>query len=400
MLEYSHDSVFVLASLAIALMAGFSGLSLTRGISALDDTRRRIVISIAAVILGWGIWSMHFVAMLGLELPVLFYYDALTTMISALTAILIAGLALLVLHTGRRTTGKIVLAGGIIGIGIPVMHYIGMSGIELCQPVYSVSGVALAFAVSMVLGVTSVFACYSHRSHVNILVGTLGFGLAVFTVHFVAMWGTGFRASPPSDGVGLVMGNDILAFGVTLSAFVLSGGFLLSGASFVESLSRRGSDGGAPAMAEPDEAPGPPPAAPDPLPAPVAVEGVAPAAPAPAGPDGVSPGITRLPYEQNAQTHFVKPHDVLAVRAEGRYTLVYTADEKLFCPWSISEVARRIPDSVLTRTHRSYLVNLDRVSTFERKKDTGVCHFDAAPALEKVPVSRSHLAEVRDRLGL
>ena len=74
MLDYSHNSLFVLASLAIALIAGFSGLSLTQGASQMSAPVRKIVVSAASVILGSGIWSMHFVAMLGLELPVAYFH--------------------------------------------------------------------------------------------------------------------------------------------------------------------------------------------------------------------------------------------------------------------------------------------------------------------------------------
>ena len=40
--------------LAIALMAGFSGLSLTRGASALPETQRKLTVVIAAIVLGGG----------------------------------------------------------------------------------------------------------------------------------------------------------------------------------------------------------------------------------------------------------------------------------------------------------------------------------------------------------
>jgi NO-binding membrane sensor protein with MHYT domain len=78
-IEYTHDFRFVLASLAVVMMAGFTGLSLTRGASPLDTVRRKLVVTMSAVALGGGIWSMHFVAMLGLRLPVEFYYDGLVT---------------------------------------------------------------------------------------------------------------------------------------------------------------------------------------------------------------------------------------------------------------------------------------------------------------------------------
>ncbi len=49
---------------------------------------RKLSVSLAAVALGGGIWSMHFVAMLGLQLPIPIYYDAMIMLGSALVAIL------------------------------------------------------------------------------------------------------------------------------------------------------------------------------------------------------------------------------------------------------------------------------------------------------------------------
>ena len=101
-LDQSNDVRLVLAALGVAMMAGFTGLSLTRGAQRLPLGRRKLVVSMAAVALGGGIWSMHFVAMLGLQLPILFYYDALITLISALVAILIVGVACWCCISGRE----------------------------------------------------------------------------------------------------------------------------------------------------------------------------------------------------------------------------------------------------------------------------------------------------------
>ncbi|WGW02368.1 MHYT domain-containing protein [Tropicibacter oceani] len=394
MLDYSHNPAFVLASLAIALIAAFSGLSLTQGLSKMSETVRKIAVSASAVILGWGIWSMHFVAMLGLDLPIAFFFDPLVTLISALTAILFMGLALLIVHFGQRTRAKIVTAGAVVGIGIPVMHYIGMSGMELCAPVYSAAGVVAALVLSIGLSVLSFLIAYDGRSARNIVLGTLGFGLAVFAVHFIAMAGTGFVPMPEASAILPPMSPGVLAFGVTISAFVLSGIFLLNGASFA---TRLGGVSAAPAKMAPE----------DPSRAAVPPAPPTPAAPAPApdtateiAPPGAVPAGLRIPYEAEARTHFIAANEVSAVRAEGHYTVLYSGASKLFCPWSITEAEARIPKDRFIRTHRSYLVNLDHVTSFERKKDNGVCFFEGTAALPKVPVSRSRLAEVRDRLGM
>lgn len=360
LLAHSHNSLFVLASFAIALMAGFSGLSLTRGASKLPLGLRKLVVSGSAIILGWGIWSMHFVAMLGLELPAQFFYDPLITLISALTAILITGAALLVVHFGTRTRARIVLAGAIVGVGIPTMHYIGMSGMEVCRPVYSALGIATALAASILLSIASFLISYDDRRIKNILLGTLGFALAVFAVHFIAMAGTGFLLVAEQTITGPQLSNELLAFGVTLSVFILSGAFLLTGATF--STTPRQTPSHSP---EPQDNP-----------------------------------MLRVPYEADAKTHFIDIAQIAAIRAEGHYTVLYAGDEKLFCPWSISEAEKRIKSDSFLRVHRSYLVNTDHVTSFERKKDNGVVYFDETEALSKVPISRTRLPEMKARFGV
>ncbi|WP_170468141.1 MHYT domain-containing protein [Ruegeria arenilitoris] len=361
MLDYSHNAWLVAASLAVAMMAGFTGLYLTHGASKLDDQRRKLVVALAAIILGGGIWSMHFVAMLGLQLPILFYYDALITLISALVAILMVGLALLILHFRPRTMGTLVAAGVIVGLGIVVMHYVGMAGMELCRPVYNVWDVTISTVASVLLSVLAIWAAYDNRTQRNILLGTVCFGLAVFTMHFVATGLTDFVATDSAGGAGPALNNQVLAMGVTVAVFLICGAFLLTGITFIE--------------------PAPAPVTPTPEPEPTVLR---------AG----------VPFEREGQTFFAEPARIAAIRAEGHYTVLYMGSEKLFCPWSITEAETRLKQDGFLRAHRSYLVNPKHVSSFERHKDNGTCYFDGVDALTKVPVSRSRLTDIREALGL
>jgi len=375
MLDTSHDALMVAASLAVSMLAAFTGLSLTRGLSALPPGARKAMIAMAAVALGGGIWSMHFVAMLGLRLPVPYFYDPLITLISALVAILATGLALLLLHFMARTPPVLVGAGATMGAGVAAMHYLGMSGIELCTPVYSAGGVGAALAAAVALGIAAIWIAYGARTRRNILLGTGVFGGAVVAVHYIAMAGTGFVADPVSGVAGPLIGNETLALLVTMAAFLICGGFLLTAATFFLPQ---------PAVAAGGVALMPPPR-----------DLVAPAAPAP-----IAGAAAPVPFERHGRTEFVAPDRIAAIRAEGHYTVLYVGDEKLFCPWPISKARARLPDGLFQQVHRSYLVNPAHVTGFERRKDNGVIYFERTPALDKVPVSRARLAETRDRLGL
>lgn len=372
MLEYSHNEWLVLASLAVSLMAGFTGLSLTRGASELNARQRKVTVVMASIALGGGIWSMHFVAMLGLQLPILFYYNALNTLISALVAILMAGLALLLLHFKPRTPTTIIMAGIIVGLGIVVMHYVGMLGMQLCRPEFGAVDILLSTIAALVLSTLAIWVAYDARTHRNILLGTVCFGFAVFAVHFIAMAQTDFFAIQGAESVGTILSNETLALGVTLAVFLICGAFLLTSITFI------GQD-------SPDAA------------LPSGEASLTDSEPEKPGPPDLTAGI---PYERDGQTYFTPHRAVAAIRAEGHYTLLYLADEKLFCPWPITDAESRLASVGFLRVHRSYLINPSHVSGFARSKDTGICYFDDVGSLSKVPVSRSRLGNVREALGL
>lgn len=373
-LDYLHNPWLVLASFAIALMAGFTGLSMARGLSRVPAGQRKLRVAMASVVLGGGIWSMHFVAMLGLQMPILFYYDPLVTLISALLGILVVGLGLIILHFRRRTPARIIVAGLVVGTGILGMHYTGMAGMRACVAEYTPGGIFIAVTTSLALAPLAVWIAYWERTRRNVLFGTLCFALAVVALHYIAIWNTSFlEASLPE--FDLILGNEALAIVVTLAAFVICGAFLLAGATFFPETS----DGTVAAQAQ----------APAPMP------------PAPAGETPEPPRrLQPVPYERDGRTLFAEPASIAAFRAEGHYTILYRGSERVFCPWSISEAERRLDGSDFLRVHRSYLVNPAHATGFERRKDSGVIHFDGVTALANVPVSRSRLTEVRDLLGL
>lgn len=403
-LDYSHNPMLVFASLLVAMMAGFTGLSLTKGLSERNVVHRKISVALASVALGGGIWSMHFVAMLGLQLPIMFYYDAAITLASALVAILVVGIALLILHFRQRTRTSLVAAGVIVGLGVLAMHYIGMSGLELCEALYTPTGIALAIVSSCALNVAAFSIAYGKRTNRNIIVGTLFFGFAVFAVHFVAIGGTDFVAVDVLNEVGPLISKEVMAIGVVLSSFVLCGAFLLTSITFsttpqlatvpqvaLEDSFRTASGIGsgvgngtggraAPIIsAKADDE----------------IEGET-------VPDQniiATAANKQIPYEQGGRTFFLDVEVVAAIRAEGHYTHLYTLTDKLFCVWSITEAEKRLTPGPFIKTHRSYLINPSFVTGFERFKDNGVCHFEVA-SLTKVPVSRSRLRVVRDALGV
>ena len=360
-LNASHSSFLTAMSCLVALVAGFTGLSLTRDLAAKPVLQRKASVALAAITLGGGIWAMHFVAMLGLQLPILFFYDAAITLVSALSAILLVGIALILLHFTERTPQIITLAGGIVGVGVLVMHYIGMAGLELCRAVYTPVGVLVSSVVAIALCILAIWAAYGRRSNKNILLGTGCFAAAVCSVHFLALAGTNFVSVSSLAEFGPTMSNETLALGVIFFSFVIFGACLWVSVTYL----------------------------------------VAPSASTSADVKDDMPdrkARIQIPCERDGGKVFLWSNDVLFVRADGHYTQIYTANERLFCAWPVTEATKRLLPAGFLQTHRSYLVNPARVARFERTKDKGRCIFDGAES-PPAPVSRSKLKEIQDALA-
>ena len=307
---------------------------------------------------------MHFVAMLAHEFSLPVYYDSLQTLASALIAILVAGLALLMLHFSARTHARLLLAGVILGVGIVVMHYVGMLAIRGVIPHFSLMSTLLAILVAAVAGILAVRVAYGRRSKQNIVYGSLVFGLAVVAVHFTAMLGTSFQLDEKFQPVPIAMANHTLAISVTVAAFIICGTFLLAATTFLTQSAVDGSSPIEPATQPPD-------------------------LPVEQKPDN-KPGL-QIPFEKNKKIEFLGFSEVAAIRADGHYTHLYTKEGVLFCPWSITEAEEKLTGVNFHRTHRSYLVNISAVDAFEKRKETGVFLFKNYPQLSSVPVSRNRI---------
>lgn len=385
MLDVGYDPILVTASVLVAAMAAFTCLRLTSGLSQLSPGARKPRIVQAAVALGGGIWSMHFIGMLAIQLPVAISYDALPTLGSALIAILVTGGGLMILHFGARTPVRIVLAGIMTGIGIVCMHYLGMWAVSgNCIIGFDTTGVVLASAIGIGSSILALELAYRRRTLAATLIGAAVLGLAISAMHYSAMLFTSFSAI---DGTALVAAPNLtsgtLAMIVATAAFVICGLFLLTAVP---------TDGKAVAKrtGQPEQPAVPAPAAPSPDPAHAAVLSRAAetrTADAPAG---------RIPYERDNTIRFLSVGQITAFRADGHYTRILHEGTEFFCPWPISKVDKALQSSSFLRTHRSYIVNLDHVVGFKRVSDKGFCVVDDE---SRIPVSRSHLPKVQRALG-
>ena len=425
MVTATHNFSLMLVSVMVSVVAAFTGLALTRKIALLPEGTRKALVAMSSLVIGGGIWTMHFVAMLanGFSVPV--GYDVIYTLSSGLISILVVGVALLMLHYAVRSSQLLNMAGLILAVGIVSMHYIGMNAIRGATPHYTTVSIAMALLVAVVSCVCAVRVAYGNRSKEHILLGGLLLGMSVVFVHFTAMLGIRYSAIDNFDGGTMAVANSTLAMILVIVVFIICGAFLLVSATFLTT-GEHSTNGDAVALLnrhlpETEQVVAKVPAqhgiAQDLAPAHRLQENSGGEAAfstevrsevsyhqrdagSTSDPQDHNPGELRIPYERNKKVSFVDCLDVGAIRADGRYTHLYTPYGVFFCPWSITEAEKRLSAGPFYRSHRSYLVNVSKMAAYEKRKDSGICLFEGYEQLTKVPVSRTRVAGLLELLGL
>jgi CheY-like chemotaxis protein len=126
-----HDPALVVISVVIAIFAAYTALDLASRVRLGEGWPAHLWLLAAAVAMGGGIWSMHFVAMLAFSLAMPMIYDLGLTVLLLIVAIAVTGIAFLVVNRLRSRRSGIVAAGAFMGLGIVAMHYTGMEAMRM-----------------------------------------------------------------------------------------------------------------------------------------------------------------------------------------------------------------------------------------------------------------------------
>lgn len=376
----SHEPWLVALSLFVAFQGSYVGLNLARQVGAAEGLRRRALITGAALTLALGIWTMHFVGILAVRLPVAVDFLVLPTLLSFLVCVLVVGFAVFAVGAGGNTRTRIPLAAVFMGAGIVTMHYLGMYALHASlhmvhDPVWVVTSVVVGVVASGI----SLWLAFGVGATGAVLLPAVLMGLAISAMHYSAMAGvtfhphaTGAVAQMPAVSPGL------LAIVVSVVAFLVSGLFLLT--------------------LIPEDARGGPREAPAPLPAPAGEAPPAPTENARAEPAAVGvPHARTLPVEKDGLQRHLDVSHLVAVQAQAHYTQLFDGEALWFCPLSISEVEGALDPVAFARIHRSHIINLARVSSLRKVADAGVVAMAAAIPY-RAPVSRARWRWLKQRL--
>src|ERR1700729_4243658 len=385
-----HEPWLVALSIAIAIQGSFVGLSLARGLDSAEGFRRRLALAGSAITLATGVWSMHFVAMLAANFPSAVDYLVLPTLISFLICVIVVGVGAYAAHIPGSPAFRIGTGALAMGLGVSLMHYVGMSAVHLAGPTsYAPSYVAASIAVSIAASAFALWTIYSRPTRPRLFLGAIALGLAISGMHYTAM--AGMRLDPLCFDVSRFVGaesalsRNTLALLATVVAFGVSAAFLLS--LVPDASGPRGVEAAPAALGAPIAAHHP-----APTPFQEASSAEPPPVPQPLG----RPASIRV--EKDGRPRDIAVRDIYAVRANAHYTYVHDGEKEYFCTLSISALEARLDPNAFLRVHRSYIVSVDRIARIKRSGEAGIAEL-GLPVRCTIPIARAHYRQVKLRIG-
>ncbi|MEU0743628.1 MHYT domain-containing protein [Streptomyces sp. NPDC006134] len=208
---FRYGAVTPVAAYLMACLGGALGLRCT--VRSLLGTRswKPGWLALGAASIGCGIWTMHFIAMMGFRVvETRVHYDVGVTVLSLAVAVGVVGVGVFAVGYRGARPGTLAAAGVVTGLGVAAMHYLGMAAMRLDGEVrYDPATVALSVTVAIVAATAALWAAVTIRGFLASLGASLIMGVAVSGMHYTGMAavsvhvhdaaGASWAGSPPTS---------------------------------------------------------------------------------------------------------------------------------------------------------------------------------------------------------
>ncbi|MFG3321913.1 MHYT domain-containing protein [Streptomyces sp. NPDC048171] len=198
---FNYGLVTPLVAYLMACLGGALGLRCTTRAMLVTRSWRPGWLALGSAAIGSGIWTMHFIAMMGFTIehtPI--RYDWLMTFASLAVAIVMVGIGIFIVgYRGARGTA-LFTGGTVTGLGIASMHYLGMAGMHLDgQLTYNTFTVSVSVVIAMAAATAALWAAGQVRGFLWSVGAALIMGLAVTGMHYTGMAALDVHVSGTSE---------------------------------------------------------------------------------------------------------------------------------------------------------------------------------------------------------
>ncbi|MFJ8768510.1 MHYT domain-containing protein [Streptomyces clavifer] len=186
---FSYGLVTPVAAFLMACLGAALGLRCTTRSLRTRRTARAGWLALGATSIGSGIWTMHFIAMVGFSVEqTTVRYDRPLTFASLAVAVLMVGIGIFLVGYRGATRMALVTGGTITGLGVASMHYLGMAGMRFeGEFEYDTITVSLSVVIAVVAATVALWAAVSVHGFLPSLGASVVMGVAVSGMHYTGM---------------------------------------------------------------------------------------------------------------------------------------------------------------------------------------------------------------------
>ncbi|MDQ0913235.1 MHYT domain-containing protein [Streptomyces canus] len=186
---FRYGAVTPVAAYLMACLGGALGLRCIVRTLLSNQSWKAGWLALGAASIGCGIWTMHFIAMIGFQVvETRIRYNTGLTVLSLAVAIVVVGIGVFIVGCRGASTLNLSFAGVITGLGVAAMHYLGMAALHLNGTIrYDATTVALSVVIAIVAATAALWAAVTIRGFTTSLGASLIMGVAVTGMHYTGM---------------------------------------------------------------------------------------------------------------------------------------------------------------------------------------------------------------------
>ncbi|MGP2439497.1 MHYT domain-containing protein [Streptomyces sp. JW3] len=199
---FRYGLVTPVAAYLMACLGGALGLRCTVRTLLNAQSFKAGWLGLGAASIGCGIWTMHFIAMMGFRVAqTRVRYDVPLTVLSLLVAVVVVGVGVFMVGYRGAGRGTLALAGLVTGLGVAAMHYLGMAALRLDGDLrYDLPTVGLSLVIAVAAATAALWAAVTVRGFLASLGASLVMGVTVSGMHYTGMAAVSVHVHGTSGG--------------------------------------------------------------------------------------------------------------------------------------------------------------------------------------------------------
>jgi diguanylate cyclase (GGDEF)-like protein len=224
-MQGTYTTWIVYLSVVLAIVVSYTSLNLAARVLSAQGRAGMAWLVGGMLVMGLGVWSVHFMAVLALTLPIKLTYDLPTTIISLWVSIITSGFALALVSREQLTLTRLFLGALVMGGGMSAMLYCGISAIRIVPSIaFDPTLMMLSVAIATVTSYGALWVTFKLRRgralHMALTraAAALAMGCATAGIHYLTLTAAHFPADAhPLPGTTI----DNAWFAIALGLFSL-----------------------------------------------------------------------------------------------------------------------------------------------------------------------------------